>query len=122
MPLAVLLADDHDFVRRAIKSLLEADPEIRVMAEAVTLREAMRLAGELKPDVIVLDLHMGDEEQFDSAEVKAAFAGARLIAVSIWDDDETKILANSYGAIATVDKTSLSRLLMSVVKPKSSTE
>jgi two-component system response regulator DevR len=119
MPLAVLLADDHDFVRRSIKSLLETDPEIRVVAEAVTLREAILKAAELKPDVVVLDLHMGDENQFEPAEVKVAFEPVRLIAVSIWDDDETKFLANSYGAAATVDKTNLSRALIAAVKQTS---
>jgi len=122
MPLAVLLADDHDFVRRSIKSLLESDPEIRVVAEAVNFREAMQKAAELKPDVVVLDLHMGDENQFEPAEVKAAFAGVRLMAVSIWDDEETKFLAQSYGAAATVDKTNLARVLIPVVKSQGPAE
>ncbi len=122
MPLAVLLADDHEFVRRAMKSLLETDPEVRVVAEAATLRETIQRAAEFKPDVVVLDLHMGDENQFDSEDVKAAFAGSRLVAVSIWDEEETKLLARSYGAAATVDKANLSRALLSAVKPQSPAE
>jgi len=116
MPLAVLLADDHDFVRRSIKSLLEADPEIRIVAEAASLREAMRLVHELSPDVVVLDLHMGDEDQFNLPEVKAAFANTRLIAISIWTDEPTRFLAESYGAAAMVDKLNISRLLIQEIK------
>jgi DNA-binding NarL/FixJ family response regulator len=118
MPLAVLLADDHEFIRQSIKSLLHTDPDIRVVAEASTLREAMRLAKEFLPDVVVLDLHMGDEAGIDPIEVKAAFAGMRLVVVSIWDVEETKVLAAAYGAAATVDKASLGKVLMSAVRPK----
>jgi CheY-like chemotaxis protein len=92
MPLAVLLADDHDFIRRSIKSLLETDPEIRVVAEASNFSEAMQRTAEFKPDVIVLDLHMGTNE-FDASEIRAAFAGRRLIAITAWNDEESGVLA-----------------------------
>jgi len=114
MPLAVLLADDHGFVRHSIKSLLESDPEIRVVAEAASFREAMQKAAELKPDVVVLDLHMG--ETFDPAEIKTAFAGTRLIATSAWEDEENGILAESYGATVLLDKINLAQSLIPVIK------
>src|SRR5579862_302442 len=119
MPLAVLLADDHDFVRRSIKSLLESDPEILVVAEAVNFREAMQKAAGLKPDVVVLDLHMG-ENKFDPAEIKTALAGTRLIAISAWEDEENGILAESYGAAILLDKISLAHSLIPAIKGQGS--
>lgn len=56
--LRVLLADDHDLMRRGIRDLLESDPEIEVCGEASNGREALALARHLKPDVAVLDLTM----------------------------------------------------------------
>lgn len=51
----VLLVDDHNLVRRGFRRLLEDDPEIAVVGEAGNGEEAIRLAGELKPTVIVMD-------------------------------------------------------------------
>lgn len=53
--ITVLLVDDHALVRRGFRRLLEDDPSIVVVGEASTAAEAMRLAGELKPGVIVMD-------------------------------------------------------------------
>src|SRR5215211_649007 len=54
----ILLADDHDIVRRGLRGLLEAQPGWQVVAEARTGREAVALAAQTRPDVAVLDLAM----------------------------------------------------------------
>ena len=54
----VLLVDDHALVRRGFRRLLEDDPSIAVVGEASTGEEAIRLAGELKPRDIVMDVAM----------------------------------------------------------------
>ena len=56
----ILLADDHDVVRRGLRELLEAQPGWQVVGEARTGREAVALAERLRPDVAVLDLSMPD--------------------------------------------------------------
>ena len=56
----ILLADDHDVVRRGLRGLLEAQPGWEVCGEARTGREAVALASQLRPDVMVLDLAMPD--------------------------------------------------------------
>jgi CheY-like chemotaxis protein len=118
VPLSVLVADDHNFVRGAIKSLLETDPDVRVVAEAATLHEAMQRTAEFKPDAVVLDLHMGDK--FDPPEVKAAFASTRLIAISAWEDEENGILAENYGTTILLDKISLAQSLIPAIKGQES--
>jgi len=57
-PITVLLADDHTLVRRGFRRLLEDDPSIAVIGEASTGDEAIKLAGELQPRVIVMDCAM----------------------------------------------------------------
>ena len=54
----VLLADDHHLVRRGFRRMLEDDPEIRVVAEASDGDEAVRLAVDTQPDVVVMDAAM----------------------------------------------------------------
>ena len=56
--ITVLLADDHALVRRGFRRLLEDDPSIAVVGEASTGEEAVRLADELKPRVVVMDVAM----------------------------------------------------------------
>jgi DNA-binding NarL/FixJ family response regulator len=53
-----LLADDHDVVRRGLRAMLDSHPGWQVCGEAVNGRQAVKLAGELKPQVAVLDLEM----------------------------------------------------------------
>ena len=54
----VLLADDHAMFRQGLKSLLESEPDIRVIGEANSGRDAVRYAADTKPDVIVMDIQM----------------------------------------------------------------
>ncbi len=54
----VLLADDHAMFRQGLKSLLESEPDIRVIGEASSGRDAVRYAADTKPDVIVMDIQM----------------------------------------------------------------
>lgn len=57
-PIAVLIADDHKAVREQVRMLLQANEDIQVVAEASNGREALRLAQQLRPDVVVLDISM----------------------------------------------------------------
>jgi DNA-binding NarL/FixJ family response regulator len=61
MTLQVVVADDHEVVRSGLKSLL-ADSDIEVVGEAATAPEAVRVALALRPDVVILDVRMGDTD------------------------------------------------------------
>ncbi|NLE43543.1 MAG: response regulator transcription factor [Chloroflexi bacterium] len=54
----VLLADDHNLITKGLQALLNYEPDIQVLGQALDGREAMRLVEELKPDVLVIDLEM----------------------------------------------------------------
>ncbi len=56
--ITVLLVDDHGLVRRGFRRMIEDDPELRVVGEAASGAEAVRLAAELRPQVIVMDMYM----------------------------------------------------------------
>lgn len=58
MKLRILLADDHVILREGLKALLEQDPKLTVAGEAGNGAEAVRLAAELEPDLVIMDLNM----------------------------------------------------------------
>jgi DNA-binding NarL/FixJ family response regulator len=60
MSIKILLADDHRITRQGLRSLLEKEPDMEVIAEAEDGRTTVRLARELLPDVVVMDVTMPD--------------------------------------------------------------
>jgi chemotaxis response regulator CheB len=62
MSIRVLLIDDSDIMRRAIARTLEEEASLEVVGEGTCFADAVELCGTLKPDVLVLDLHMPDED------------------------------------------------------------
>ena len=118
MPIQVLLADNAEMIRKMIRNLLAEDPQIRLVGEAANFADAVRLARELRPHIIVLDVHMPDDEDVTPADVKSHFrdAGAQVLAISVWDDDDTKSLAKSLGAIQLLEKGKLYLELIPAIK------
>jgi DNA-binding NarL/FixJ family response regulator len=116
MTISVLLADDSEIMRMAIANLLKDDPEIRLCAEAASFRQTIQLLRKLRPKVVVMDIHMTDESSVISSEVKSCLKRSSLLAISLWNDAETKAIANSYGAVGFLDKASLAIELIPAIK------
>jgi len=113
----VLIADDSPNVRQAIYRTLENDSDIQIIGEAVDFSSALQLANELKPQVLVLDLHMPDQDEFISIPFRASLpSGTRVIAISIWDDEETRKLAEQMGADSFLEKMELGGKLIPAIK------
>jgi len=66
MSLQILVVDDHSVVRRGVRALLESQPGWEVTAEATTGREAVELAKQLQPDVVVMDLSLPELNGLDA--------------------------------------------------------
>jgi DNA-binding NarL/FixJ family response regulator len=117
MSIRVLLADDHDAIRRAIRSLLEGDPNIKVIAETKELHETLRTATELKPEVVVMDLYMVQRFATETAEAVTLVAKAipKLIAISFANDAEAQRLAGLCCAAQLLDKMALSKDLIPAI-------
>ena len=116
MGITVLLADDSEIVRRVIADLLKSDPEIEVLAECDSFRQTLEVVAKLRPQVIVLDIHMGDEHAVTPSQVKSSLNGSCMLAISIWKDNETQALAESFGAVELLDKANLAGLLVPAIK------
>ena len=116
MPIKVLLADDSDLVRRGIRSLLSSQPEIELVGEAADFRETIRMMKELKPQVIVLDLHMPDGTEATLLDVKSHLNhDSRVLPMSLSNDPETKALAESLGTFPLFDKMELGDKLIPTI-------
>jgi chemotaxis response regulator CheB len=116
MPITVLLADDTDFARLAIRRLLESDPEIQLVAEAATVHQVIEIAGKLRPHVIIMDLHMHRRESTTPLRFKSSIGVSPLVAISTWNNHEAQTLADSLGAVALLDKTNLAAELIPAIK------
>jgi two-component system response regulator NreC len=117
MPITVLLADDSELVRRAIRRLLMDHPEINLVGEATDFTETMRMIRELRPQIVILDLHMSDSKRITPGEFRSRLnlGKAQLMAISVWNDPETRALAGSYGAANCLDKASLGTHLIPAI-------
>ena len=115
----VLVVDDHKIVREGIASLLSEQPDIEVIGQAGNGREAVELAGRLSPDAIIMDVSMplmnGDEA---TRQIKMANPEMRIIALSMFEDNEMVQKMFRAGAESYVLKTAPSATLLSAIRQK----
>jgi CheY-like chemotaxis protein len=118
MLVAVLIADDREILRNAIRKVLDLDPNIKIVGEAENFPQTVTLTRELHPRVVVMDLHMPAPDDFSHSDVKRALdeAGSKLITMSVWHDDASRALAASYGAFTFLDKSNLGKLLVPAIR------
>ena len=117
MCIKVVLADDTAVMRKAIRSVLGHEPEIEVVAEAENFAESLNMTRKFKPHVVILDLHMPDSSNLTPMNVSEGLRAyqAAVLAISVWNDEDTRALAQSYGAATLLDKMLLGKELIPAV-------
>ena len=84
---SILLADDHQIVREGLKLLINAQPDMQVVGEAGTGKEALQKARNLKPDVVVMDLTMPELNGLQATELlKAERPEIKVVALTVHED------------------------------------
>lgn len=112
-----LLVDDHRIVREGIRSLLEAQEGINVVGEAENGRDAFKLVGELKPDVILMDISMPLLNGIEATrQIKRDFPKTRILILSLYDDEETIRQALAAGAMGYLTKDAATKELISAIQ------
>jgi two-component system response regulator NreC len=87
MTIQILLADDHKITRDGLKALLESQKNMTVIGEAENGRKAVRLALDLQPDVIVMDINMPELNGIEATrQIKADLPKVKIIALSMYSD------------------------------------
>jgi len=95
----ILLADDHAVVRKGLRFLLERAPDMEIVGEASDGREAVRLAGELKPHVVVMDIGMPQLNGIEAtAQIVKQNPQVSVIILSVHSDESYLLRALSAGA------------------------
>ena len=88
-PLRILIADDHDLVRRGIRALLQSHEGWQICGEANTGREAVAKAEELKPDIAILDISMPDLNGLEAARrIRKVSTGTEVLILSMHYSDQ----------------------------------
>ncbi|MBP0725878.1 response regulator transcription factor [Bacillus sp. RG28] len=103
----VLLIDDHEMVRMGVSTYLNTQNDITVVGQASNGREGVRLALELKPDIILMDLVMDEMDGIEATkEIVSTWKDANIIIVTSFIDDEKVYPALDAGAKSYLLKTS----------------
>jgi two-component system, NarL family, response regulator DevR len=101
----ILLVDDHEVVRRGLKSLLDEHPNFEVVAEAATARDAVDKTRTHKPDVVVMDIRLKGGSGIEACqEITSQFPNVKVIMLTSYAEDEMLFSAIRAGAAGYVLK------------------
>ena len=98
-PIHILLADDHRIVRQGLRRILEEHPQMEVVAEASDGREAVQLALEKKPDVVVMDIAMPHLNGMEAArQILRRLPATKVLVLSMYSDESYVVQVLEAGA------------------------
>lgn len=115
-PIAILLADDHPMFREGVAHSLASEPDFTVIGQAASGEEALRLARDLLPDVVLLDIAMPGWNGLVTAEkIATACPATRIVMLTMFEDEDKLLAAFKAGARGYVLKgASVSELAIAV--------
>jgi DNA-binding NarL/FixJ family response regulator len=113
----VLLADDHTVVRQGLRALLEVEPDITVVGEAETGRQAVQLAGKLRPNVVVMDIAMPILNGLEATrQIIKTVPDVKVLVLSSYSDDEYVYQLTEAGAVGYLLKQTAAADLIKAVR------
>lgn len=115
--LRLLIVDDHEMIRRGLRSMLAGDPEIEVVGEACDGCEAVNLTADLEPDVVLMDLFMPGTDGLEATrELVGNGCAARVVAMSTSDEESVISSVLEAGAAGFLSKTCSAEQLVSAIR------
>jgi len=98
-PIRVLIADDHALFRRGLEMVLKEEPGIELVGQASDGAEAVQMAGEVLPDVVLMDVRMPKITGIEAArQVKEVAPSAKIVMLTVSDEEEDLFEAIRAGA------------------------
>ena len=115
--LCILVADDHELVRRGIRGLLRAPRGWKVVGEAANGREAIEKANKLKPDVAIVDLTMPDLDGLQATrKIREESPATKVVVLTMHESDQMVRRVLDAGALGYVLKADLATHLVKAVR------
>jgi NarL family two-component system response regulator LiaR len=115
--IAILLADDHPLLLQALKGLLEKEDDFEIVAEAGDGEEATRLATELKPDVVIMDISMPRLDGLKATRrIKEAYPEIAVLALTVHNDDQSILEILQAGAAGYLVKSIFGEELVQAIR------
>src|SRR5690606_7377370 len=98
-PATILLIDDHPLLRQGIKQLIDMEDDMQVVGEASNANDGIRLARELEPDLILMDLNMPEVSGIEALKtLREESISSRIIMFTVSDHEEDVVDALRAGA------------------------
>lgn len=117
MTIRALICDDHMMVRQGVRMVLQSEPDIELVGEAGTGEEAVALAAELKPDVVIMDLSLPDISGIDATRrIKEAVPATRVIALTMHEEEPYVLEVLKAGADGYIVKRSAAADLVNAIR------
>jgi two-component system, NarL family, response regulator NreC len=117
MKIRLLLVDDHAVVRMGLRMLFENEPDIEILAEASSAREAIETASRLQPDLILMDIGLPDLSGIDATrEIKKLMPNIHVVALTIHEDQEYFFKMLEAGASGYVPKRAAPEELLTAIR------
>jgi NarL family two-component system response regulator LiaR len=115
--LKILIADDHPLLRDGLVQLLMKEPDFEVVGQAADGEEAVRLASEKVPDVVVMDIEMPKLDGLEATrQVKAAHPETTVLVLTVHDDEEYISALLDAGAAGYLLKTTYGKELVQAIR------
>lgn len=112
----LLIADDHAILRQGLRRILEAEPDMSVIGEAATGIDAVKRAKQLKPDVVIMDISMPEQDGIESMRQIVKALSSRVLILTVHLEHHVISEAVSAGAAGYLAKDSLDHELVSAVR------
>jgi two-component system response regulator NreC len=117
MTIRLLLVDDHAVVRSGLKMLLDSEDDVEIVGEAGTAAQALEIAAQVKPDVILMDIGLPDKSGIEATrEIKKRFEKMSVVALTIHEDEEYFFKMLEAGASGYVPKRAAPEELLNAIR------
>ena len=115
-PVRLMLVDDHEVIRTGLKSFLESQPGLQVVAEASSGVEALKLAQEHHPEVVIMDISMPDMDGLETTRrMRVSSPNCKVLALTVHTDKQYFFEMLSAGAMGYVTKQSAAEDLVDAI-------
>src|SRR3972149_3723468 len=116
-PIRILIADDHEVVREGLRLILEAEDDFVMVGEAIDGREAVKLAGDLQPQVVLMDLRMPGMGGLEAIQhIHQQWPQVALVILTTYNEDDLMIQGLRAGARSYLLKDTKRQVLFNTVR------